>query len=510
MPERLQLRVFISSVQKELASERLAVQILLTTDPFLQQHTRPVLFEQEPQPLRPDFQAYLRLLDKCQLFVLMLGKEYGNLYGDLSHTHHEYRLSQELKLPTLVCVFGDNKLKRETAVTEFFKEVKNDGHTYDRFLSTEELQQLVRVRLIKHIQDNYHIVPTRDEDRIGKGSIEIASAFERQRLLDWSVDATMSKRAKRVALAVSGENRKSFSANDQWRELRNRGYIWQDESGENKLTAAGLLLLGRDPSVCFPHCRVQLDAFSGVAKDAKAIDHATAVGDIASVVDQTLSFIDRNVRHPLRVIGLKRIEVAEYPEEAIREAIVNALAHRDYEDATRHVVVEVFKDRIVISSPGGPPGDAKMAVINRGTAKSRSRNPLIAQGLRFMELMEERGTGILRMKAAMLGHGLDEPKLAIDDDYFVVTLPGPGENLDRIRVSDTQDSKTIGHLSARQQKIVEQAVLVGSVTASWCVENLDVSRNTAFLDINHLAELKYLRKVGVGRGTKYQPGEAIQ
>lgn len=144
MAERLQLRVFISSVQKELASERLALQILLTTDPFLQQHTRPVLFEREPQPLRPDGQAYLKLLDKCQLIVLILGKTYGDLYGDLSATHHEYRRSQELKLPTLVCVLGDNKLKREDPVNAFLKDVKHDGHTYDRFSTIEELQRQTR------------------------------------------------------------------------------------------------------------------------------------------------------------------------------------------------------------------------------------------------------------------------------------------------------------------------------------------------------------------------------
>jgi predicted HTH transcriptional regulator len=171
--------------------------------------------------------------------------------------------------------------------------------------------------------------------------------------------------------------------------------------------------------------------------------------------------------------------------------------------------VEVFKDRIVVSSPGGPPGNAKMAVINRGTAKSRARNPLIAQGLRFMQLMEERGTGILRMKAAMLGHGLDEPKLSVDEDYFVVTLPGPGDDLGRIRVPSNQDNQVIEQLSERQQKIVQQAVMAGSVTASWCVENLQVSRNTAFLDIDHLTKIKYLRKIGTGRGTKYESGEAI-
>jgi ATP-dependent DNA helicase RecG len=510
MPDRLQLRIFISSVQKELASERLALQILLTTDPFLQQHTRPVLFEREPQPLRPDPQAYLKLLEKCQLFVLILGKTYGNVYNGLSAIHHEYREAQELKLPTLVCVMGHNKLKREASLVALFDELKDDGHTYDRFSTNEELQKATRVRLIKHIRDCYHIEPTRDEDSIGKGTIEIASAFERQRLPEWSIDSTVAARVKQIASASSGTDVKSLPAKDQLRELRNRGYVWQDDDGENKLTAAGLLLLGRDPSACFPHCRVQLDAFSGVTKDAKAIDHATAVGDVSAVVDQVLTFIDRNIRHPLRIAGLKRIEVAEYPEEAIREAIVNALAHRDYEDATRHVVVEVFKDRIVVSSPGGPPGNAKMAVINRGTAKSRARNPLIAQGLRFMQLMEERGTGILRMKAAMLGHGLDEPKLAIDEDYFVVTLPGPGDDLGRIRVPSNQDSQVIEQLSERQQKIVQQAVMAGSVTASWCVENLQASRATIVRDLSQLSEAGILIKQGQGRGVEYILGESMQ
>jgi len=206
---------------------------------------------------------------------------------------------------------------------------------------------------------------------------------------------------------------------------------------------------------------------------------------------------------------LKRVEVAEYPEEALREAIVNALAHRDYEDATRHVVVEVLKDRIEVSSPGGPPGNAKMAVISRGTAKSRTRNPLVAQGLRFLNLMEERGTGILRMKAAMLQHGLDAPQLAYKDDYFVVTLPGPGNNLDRIKVPAQRDNKVLETLSERQQQIVQQALLAGSVRPSWCVENLQISRATAFRDLNRLTEFGVLSKQGEGRGTKYVAGGAL-
>ncbi len=110
------------------------------------------------------------------------------------------------------------------------------------------------------------------------------------------------------------------------------------------------------------------------------------------------------------------------------------------------------------------------------------------------------------MKAAMLGHGLNEPKLAIDDDYFVVTLPGPGDDLNRIRVPTAQVNQIVEQLSERQQKIVQRAVIAGSVTAGWCVENLQISRKTAFKDLRRLVELEFLSKVGVGRGTGYEPG----
>lgn len=511
MQERLQLRVFISSVQKEMASERLALQIMLTTDPFLQQHIKPVLFEREPQSLRPEGQAYLRLLDKCQLFALILGKTYGSLVNDLSATHHEYRRAQELNLPTLVCVLGDNRVEREKELVDFFEEVKKDGHTYDRFASTAELQLHARARIVKHIHDFYHLEPTKEETTVGETTLRVASAFERNRLQDWTRSETVASLSRKVAEVSAGGNPSDLTDEQEIRELLNRGYFWLDDENQLKLTAAGLLLLGRDPSACFVHCRVQLDAFAGKTKDAKAVDHTTACGNVASVVDQVIAFIERNTRHPLRVVGTKRIEVAEYPLEAIREAVVNALAHRDYEDATRHVVLEVFNDRIVISSPGGPPGDSSMSLISRGTAKSRTRNPLLAQGLRFLDLMEERGTGILRMKASMLEHGLETPMLNLDDGYFVVTLPGAGDDLERVRVPHgANNNSVLSQLTERQRQIAEQAIKDGAVSTSWCTENLGITRDTAVRELGHMCNLGILKKDGVGRGTKYVPGGAVQ
>jgi len=60
----------------------------------------------------------------------------------------------------------------------------------------------------------------------------------------------------------------------------------------------------------------------------------------------------KNTRHPIRIVGINRVKMDEYPREVIREAIVNAIAHRDYEDAARPIYVKVFYDRVEILSPG--------------------------------------------------------------------------------------------------------------------------------------------------------------
>ena len=92
----MNIRIFISSTQKELELERAAMVALISTDPFLLQHCVPVLFEKEPPPSRPANKPYLAALKGCHAYVLMIANEYGYPDGGISATHHEYRLAQEL------------------------------------------------------------------------------------------------------------------------------------------------------------------------------------------------------------------------------------------------------------------------------------------------------------------------------------------------------------------------------------------------------------------------------
>ena len=100
-------KVFVSSVQKELEDERLIVQNLLNTDPFLSAHCAPLLYEFEPAS--PDKALYdcLRSLDSCQVYLLVVGIEYGTRVGNLSITHAEYHRAKDKELPILVFIKGD-------------------------------------------------------------------------------------------------------------------------------------------------------------------------------------------------------------------------------------------------------------------------------------------------------------------------------------------------------------------------------------------------------------------
>src|SRR5258708_33155969 len=110
---QLKNRIFVSSVQKELEDERLIVQNLVCTDPFLSAHCVPVLYEFEPASPAKALEGCLALLDGCQAYILIVGTQYGTPARGVSITHAEYRRAKHNKLPVLAFIKGDRNLKRE-------------------------------------------------------------------------------------------------------------------------------------------------------------------------------------------------------------------------------------------------------------------------------------------------------------------------------------------------------------------------------------------------------------
>lgn len=503
------LRVFISSVQKELELERTAIAGLVTTDPFLLQHCEPVLFEKEPPPPHPASQPYLGALRACQVYILIIATEYGPLDGALSATHHEYRLAQELKLPTLVFLKGHADRARQPETTAFLKEIKSAGHTYRRFHDREDLKPEILRALARTLADDFGIQATTAEVQEGEHLIDVASPFEATPLRDVPVESL-------VANLVDQFNRRTGPTTIEQvsrgpgEALHTRGLAVRGEKAESFFaTSAAFVLFAPRPADRFPQCEILVDAYDDKRVSGRPKGQLNVNAPLPVAVEQVIKFIDDHTLHPRRVVGLNNVRLDEYPIAALREALVNAGAHRSYEDASRKIAVRVFSDRIEVASPGYPPRPLTLAKLRRGDYRACSRNPLIAQALATLDKMEQRGSGFARMRDAMLNHGLGEPQLGQQDGFFVVTFTGPAGDLDRIKtpavVAGPVTPAIEAQLNERQRKILIEAQRTGRVTSGWVQKRLKVVRDTANRDLAGLVRLGLLEAVGKGRAAHYTP-----
>lgn len=501
------LRVFVSSVQKELEDERLVVQNLLNTDSFLSAHCAPVLYEFEPASPEKALEGCLRSLDGCQVYLLIVGVQYGNLVGALSITHAEYHHAKAMGLPVLAFIKGERQVKREDGTVALLAELDADGPKYKRFGNVIELQKEVRAALVKLLLDRFGIAPTSDENLIAEQTIEATSAFESQSLTRVQWQDLDQDVARRLVSAAGQRKPEEIADADLLAGAALRGLVWCDpSSGQHYATAAGIVLLANDPSAVFPQCRILADAYRSTEPDGDPRDHEDIRAPMPLAVERAMAFVDRNTRHPMRIVGLNRIRMDEYPMEALREGLVNAVAHRQYEDAGRKIMLEVFSDRVVLSSPGLPPKPITLASLRKGKYRPCSRNPVLAQGLSYFHRIEERGSGFRRMSDQMLNHGLDRPAIGTDMGYFQITFPGPGENVERLRVPEKRLLVTPAveaQLNYRQKLILAHVLEAGSVTSGWCLKEFGVVYNTAYRDLDALVRLDLLQQEGSGRGTHY-------
>jgi ATP-dependent DNA helicase RecG len=501
------LRIFVSSVQKELEDERLIVQNLVRTDPFLSTHCVPLLYECEPASPAKALDGCLEALDGCNVYLLIVGVQYGNLMGELSITHAEYRRAKDIGLPVLAFIKGERHVKREEGTALLLAELDADGPKYKRFGNIIELQKEVRAALVKLLRDGFGIAPTSDENEIAEQTIDATSLFE-SRTLDrvrWrDLDLNVARR-----LIAAAEKRKpdELANEDLLVGAALRGLVWRDPaSGDHYATAAGIVLLAMDPSAVFPQCRILADAYRSTESDGNPRDHEDIRGPMPLAIERAIDFIDRNTRHPMRIVGLNRVRLDEYPVDGLREALVNAVAHRQYEDAGRKTLLEIFSDRVVLSSPGLPPKPITLASLRKGKYRPCSRNPVLAQCLSYFHRIEERGSGFRRMRDQMLDHGLDQPLLGTDMGYFQVTFPGPGENIERLRVPEKHLVVTPAveaQLNERQKDMVSRLVGGEELTSRKCQELYGLSPQAVYEDFQKLVGLGIARKIGSGRATRY-------
>lgn len=212
-------------------------------------------------------------------------------------------------------------------------------------------------------------------------------------------------------------------------DMRNSS-VCDQLNGTLRPTLYGLMVFGKDPQG-FPHATslfIQCSRYRGDDQASDVLSAGESRGRLDEQVHRSIGWFHSLGRNEIYE-GLYRKDVPLIPEEVLREALVNAVIHRDYAIAGSQVMLEVFANRIVVTSPGALPNHMTVEQAQMGGAP-RSRNEMMANAMVVRGLMERRGRGWLAMRHAMRNFNGTEPTLEnfVDDRLVRVTFrfePGP-------------------------------------------------------------------------------------
>jgi ATP-dependent DNA helicase RecG len=194
------------------------------------------------------------------------------------------------------------------------------------------------------------------------------------------------------------------------------------KDGQFYLNQTGVLFFTKEPTQRLFHVSVVCALFKGTGK-AYILDRKELIGNLLENVEDALIFLKKHLqlRWEITSESTRRKEILELPEVALREAMVNAVCHRDYLEQGAQVMVEIFDDRVEIYNPGGLPQGLPEKDFGR---RSVCRNPNIAGLLLRCDYIEKMGTGIERIRAALERESC--PKINIRyDTMFTLEFPRP-------------------------------------------------------------------------------------
>lgn len=271
--------------------------------------------------------------------------------------------------------------------------------------------------------------------------------------------------------------------------------------GEGSVLLAGLLAVGFYPQQFFPKLVIDVTVHPGVEKaasgDVRFIDRTLCEGSLDEVIGDAMQAIAKNLRTISVVRGTGRADVLEIPEEVLREAISNAVIHREYNSyfSGQSVSVDIYSDRVEITNPGGLWGGKTLENIDDGT--SRCRNETLMKLMMSVPLpgggsvsAEGQGSGIALMIHEMKRRALNPPKFDATFDSFTVTLGRSGvelaENQTWIRSVVDRD------LGSHEEALLLMARQNGKLTVDAARKQLGIDSDEIRKMLGNLAELGLL------------------
>lgn len=472
--------IFVSSVQKELNEERNVVRDYIKTDPLLKIYFETFLFEYVPAVDREPEELYLSEVDGCSIYLGIFGNEYGpeNKQG-ISPVELEFERATEKSKHRLIFLKGKDDKKRHPKMQSLIS--RATPHVVRRRFSTiDELKQELYAALVQFLCDSKIISCTPFDESACPGATLADISDEK---VAWFIPVAKKERGFPLKAGTPTEQ-----------VLKHLDLLEGD-----KPTNAAILLFGTRPQKFMPASEIKCMHYHGTVIAKPIPSHQIFTGSLFDQADQATDFILSKINRIVPPRDSAPVSETRYeiPKEVIQEAVVNAVAHRDYTSAAS-VQVSVFSDRIEVRNPGSLPPDLTFEDL-KIKHSSRPRNHRIALPLYLTHYIEKIGYGTIQMTTGCREAGLPEPEFAQSGGEFVVTLW-------RDWLTDAVLAEF--GLNERQMRAIQFVKEKGRINNTEYQDLVKISMRNASRDLTELVKNGIFEKRGIhGKGVHYVLGK---
>ena len=396
-------RIFISSVQKEFAKERLLLCNYIRQDALLGKYFVPFIFEELPAANQSARQSYLLEVQNSDIYLGIIGIKYGfeDVEG-ISPTEREFDEATKMSKYRICFVKTlTDKIKREEKEEEFAQKIEKEL-IRKSFQDYETLRSNVYAALIRYLEEKelLRLLPF-DASYHPETTIE---------------DIDDKKVDNFIHIARRTRNFPLQTGTPVADVLKHLNLI----NAENRVKNAAILLFGKHPQRFFITSEIKCAQFYGDEVTKPIPSYQVYQGDLFELITQAVDFVVSrlNVRVGTRKNSVQAPIEFELPLEAVREAIVNAVAHRDY-TSKGSIQVMLFRNRLEIWNPGHLPAGITIEQLYQ-VHESFPNNPLISNPLYLAGYAERLGTGTADMIKQCLAIGLKPPTFSQTNNFRTI------------------------------------------------------------------------------------------
>lgn len=472
------VKVFISSNQSEFAEERKFLFDELAKDSFFSKTIDLFVFEEDSaRPLSAD-EVFISAVQEADIYIGLIGQNYGNIYeNNLSATEYEYEAFISDKHEAYF--FIKEADLRDEGSTNFLERIKKINK-YQTFSTKEKLLDYVKESLKEAMDNKLKFVP-----------------YDKQILYNSSIDDVDDEAVQLYIDVLENNNiRDLFGKRELDKILEYIGAGQISKKGIFHFNKAGALFFAKDLSKFDLEHEVKMVHFNGTER-LEIIDKHFSQSSFFKLITEFDRFFYQNTKLGGIVTGMKRTTIPEYPIKAVREAFINAIAHRDYTLIGDCITFYIYDDRIEVISPGKLPYPMTIEDLGVNT-NPKHRNKNICKIFEATKYMEHVGTGITRMRNEMKKSNLQEPEFE-DGSYFKVTLRGPNDNLILPLNATAYDFKEFDLNDRQVDAMLKMKNEEIKFTFNDYANKYNVSKTTAKRDLNSLLEKNLVRKITINQ-----------